>query len=44
MSESEILYSLGVDFLRLGDYRRAEETFSKARELSEMEKRRKREA
>ena len=38
MRESEVLYCKGVDYLRLGDYRKAEETFSKARELSEQEK------
>ena len=38
MRESEILYSKGLELLRQGEYRRAEETFSKARELSDSEK------
>ena len=38
MHESDILYNKGLELLRLGEYRRAEETFSKARELSEREK------
>jgi len=35
MRESEILYRKGLELLRLGEYRKAEETFSKARELAD---------
>jgi tetratricopeptide (TPR) repeat protein len=38
MRESDILYNKGLELLRQGEYRKAEEIFSKARELSDNEK------
>jgi Flp pilus assembly protein TadD len=37
MKESDLLFRKGMDLLRNGDYRRAEETFNRAKELANKE-------
>lgn len=37
MKESDVLFRKGMEFLRNGEYRKAEETFNRAKELANRE-------